>query len=186
MALSFRHATAADAAVIAQLVNAAYRPGTEPRGWTHEAHLIAGSRTSADQVTALLAGTDILVGYIEDRVVSCVQIEQRGRDAYIGLLAVTPERQGAGLGAATLAYAEAYAAEVKGVERFLMLVVSAREELIAFYRRRGYRDSGERRNYPVGSGVGTPRGVELALLVLYKLAPDASSAGAVGGARTPR
>lgn len=168
MALSFRHATAADATVVAQLVNAAYRPGAEPRGWTHEAHLIAGSRTSEDQVRALLAGTDILLGYIEDRVISCVQIEQRGRDAYIGMLAVAPECQGAGLGTATLAHAETYAAKVKGVERFLILVVSARDELIAFYRSRGYRDSGERRSYPVGSGVGTPRGAGLELLVLYK------------------
>lgn len=168
MALRFRLAAAADAGAIAQLVNAAYRPDVDSAGWTHESHLVAGARTSEEQVRLTLAHTQILAGYIDDRLVSCVQIERRDRDAYIGMLAVTPDRQGAGLGGATLAQAETYAAGLSGVERLVMLVVDARAELIAFYRHRGYVDSGERRPYPIHSGVGVPRGMRLELMVLHK------------------
>lgn len=168
MALRFRLADAADAGAIAQLVNAAYRPGVDSSSWTHESRLVAGARTSEEQVRLALAHTQILAGYFDGRLASCVQIERRGGDAYLGMLAVAPDRQGAGFGSATLAQAETYAAGLSGVERLVMLVVDARAELIAFYRRRGYVDSGERRPYPVDSGVGVPRGMRLELMVLYK------------------
>lgn len=176
MALSFRPATANDAAAIARLVNAAYRPGDDSTSWTHESHLIAGTRTSAAQVESLLRQSHIIVGSIGNELVSCVQIEAHGPEAYIGLFAVAPERQGAGIGSATLAEAEAYAASLDSVERFAMLVVSARAELVAFYCRRGYVDSGERRDYPAGLGVGTPRGGRLDLAVLHKPVRNKSGA----------
>lgn len=181
MALSFKPATADDAAALAELVNAAYRPGPESTSWTHESHLLSGARTSAAQIQSLLRESHILVGFIDARLVSSVQIERHGREAYIGLLAVAPADQAAGIGAATLAEAEAYAARLAGVERFALLVVSARTELVAFYRRRGYTDSGERRDYPINSGVGTPRGAILDLTVLHKPARPAAC-----GARNQR
>ena len=51
-----------------------------------------------------------------------------------------------------------------------MVVLSAREELIGFYLRRGYRRTGEVMDYPIEAGVGMPLYSELSIEVLEKRA----------------
>ena len=52
---TIRIAVPADAARIAALVNAAYRPDADASGWTHEALLVDGDRTDTEQIVALIA-----------------------------------------------------------------------------------------------------------------------------------
>ncbi|MDP2153582.1 MAG: hypothetical protein Q8J66_07990 [Methylotenera sp.] len=52
----FRKATHTDAEKIATLVNKAYRPDSNERGWTHEAELVSGARINAKQVAELIDG----------------------------------------------------------------------------------------------------------------------------------
>ena len=78
-----------------------------------------------------------------------------------------------------LQYAEAYARDWH--HRFQVCVVSQNTALIDFYRRRGYRPSGDRLPYPVGQGVGTPKVAALTLTVLVKERQPAGG-GATGAA----
>lgn len=116
---SFRVATPVDAPTIAALVNAAYRPANGSGGWTHESAFILGDRTTATQVIAAMTGDDstVLLGLTGDRIVACAQVEREGSHCHIGMLAVLPALQGAGVGKQMLAHAERYAAAHAGGPR---------------------------------------------------------------------
>lgn len=166
---TFRTARPDDAEAIAQLVNQAFRPRTGVAGWTHEAHLVAGDRIDLAQVLRVLVADDtaLLLGMAGAELVACVQLERVGTSARIGMLAVATDCQGAGLGKAMLAQAEAHAVQRWQVEKFVMRVLSARVELLAFYLRRGYRRSGEVSDYPVNA-AGVPLQAELKIETLEK------------------
>ena len=52
MDVSFRMATPDDVGAVRALVESAYRGSSARRGWTHEAHLLSGERTSDAEVAA--------------------------------------------------------------------------------------------------------------------------------------
>ncbi len=62
---------------------------------------------------------------------------------YLGMFSVYPELQGAGIGKIILRSAEEYA-KSQGCTHIYMSVISVRAELIAWYQRHGYVDTGER------------------------------------------
>ena len=167
---TFRAANKSDAEAIAQLVNKAYRPETGTAGWTHESDLVYGNRTSVVRVAEILSKPDsvILVGLKGSEIVACVHVEKDGSYSHIGMLAVNPKLQGVGAGKQLLAHAEKYANENFGSEKFIMVVVSSRSELIAFYLRRGYRKTGTVQDYPLSAGVGTPKVSNLKTEILEK------------------
>lgn len=171
----FRPATAADAHPISALVNAAYRPSAGAEGWTHESALIAGERTNPAQVTNLLQLPNsklLLACDTQQQIHGCVHIEAHGDLVHIGLLAVRPTLQGSGLGKQLLAQAEQHARRQFAATRLLLTVVQARQELRAFYLRRGYVPNGETHAYPIHAGVGQPHAGELLLEVLAKTLPE--------------
>ncbi|MFY9260166.1 MAG: GNAT family N-acetyltransferase [Gallionella sp.] len=167
---TFRTANKADAEAIAQLVNNAYRPETGRAGWTHESDLVSGNRTSGDQVAEVMSKPDsvVLVGLKGSEIVACVHVEKDGNYSHIGMLAVHPKLQGAGAGKQLLAHAERYAKEHFDAEKFILVVVSSRSELISFYLRRGYQRTGVVQDYPLSAGVGTPKSSNLKTEVLKK------------------
>ena len=167
---TFRIANESDAQVIAELVNRAYRPAYGAAGWTHESDLVVGDRTNPDQVTETITRPDsvILVGLNDSKIVACVHIEKEGGNSHIGMLAVTPTLQGAGAGKRILTQAESYALEIFGSEKFSMVVVSSRRELISFYLRRGYQPTGSIMDYPLSEGIGVPKTPALKIEVLEK------------------
>jgi GNAT superfamily N-acetyltransferase len=67
----------------------------------------------------------------------------------LGMLCVAPRRQSGGAGKRLITAAERTAVERFGAERMEMTVIDRRPELIAFYQRRGYVPTGERRAFPV-------------------------------------
>lgn len=152
-----RDASVQDAPALVALVNAAYRPAPQATGWTHETGLLGGTRTDAQQVTALIAGPGVvLLAESGGRLLGCVHVEPHGQDCHIGMLAVPPAVQDQGLGRRLLA-----AAELAGRERFrarclVLGVVSSRPELLAWYQRRGWQLSGATEPFPHDAGVGTP------------------------------
>lgn len=167
---TFRTASKPDAEAIAQLVNKAYRPETGTAGWTHESDLVSGNRTSVDQVVEVMSKPDsvILVGLKGSEIVACVHVEKDGSNSHIGMLAVNPKLQGAGAGKQMLAHAESYASENFGSQKFLIVVVSSRSELLSFYLRRGYQKTGSVMDYPLSAGAGTPKHANLKIEVLEK------------------
>lgn len=146
------------ARAIANLVNAAYRPGSGTAGWTHESTLVSGARTEAGPVRDAMRqpGTVILVACVGPEVQACVQLEREGEICHLGMLAVDPARQGSGLGKALMAHAERHALEQMGCATIGITVLSQRPELLSFYVRRGFRPTGTVMPYPCDAGVGMP------------------------------
>lgn len=152
-----RSASKLDASKIALLVNRAYRPLTHERGWTHEADLVAGLRTTEEQVLSLFCSqSSILVAHQDAEIVACVHVKSTERAAEIGMLAIDPGYQMQGLGKLMLECAERHVMEHFGATVFKLSVLSSRLELIAFYERRGYTRTGQTMAYPVSAGVGEP------------------------------
>jgi ribosomal protein S18 acetylase RimI-like enzyme len=111
-----------------------------------------------------------LVSIVDGEILCCVCIEDKEDQAYIGLLVVHPKLQEEGVGKDLLSQVEAYASANLQSEKFVMLVVIQRRELISFYERRGYVRTGEILNYPIHLDVGTPKVVDLKMEYLMKQA----------------
>lgn len=176
---TFRTASESDAEAISQLVNKAYRPESGASGWTHESNLVSGSRTSLAQVVEIMSKPDsvILVGLKDSQIVACVHVEKDGNNSHIGMLAVNPMLQGAGAGKQILEHAERFASASFGSEKFIMVVVSSRSELISFYLRRGYQKTGTIMDYPLSAGAGIPRHDGLKIEVMEKRSNTAADRG---------
>ena len=162
----FRAATLDDVAALHPLIERAYRGETAKAGWTHEADLLFDTRTSAEELTALIADPDrvILLAHRDDVLIGCVQVARASEDlAYLGMLTVEPTLQASGLGRRLLAAAEAEALSRFGARRMEMTVIQRRAELIAWYERRSYAPTGETRPFPVD-----PPRPELDFVVLEK------------------
>ncbi len=150
--LTITPATAADLADLHPVIERAYRGDSARAGWTHEADLLDGQRTDMETLAAIVASPAdrLLVARQGARIIGCVQITDLGDGrAYLGLLCIAPERQAAGLGKRLVAAAETAATATFGARRIEMSVIESRAELIAYYQRRGYAPTGERRDFPI-------------------------------------
>lgn len=165
-AIAIRAATSDDVAALHPLIERAYRGDTAKAGWTHEADLLFDDRTSAEELSNLIADPDrvILLAHRDGALIGCVQVARAGDDlAYLGMLTVEPTVQASGLGRRLLAAAEREAVAHFGARRMEMTVIHRRTELIAWYERRGYAPTGETRPFPVD-----PPRPELDFVVLEK------------------
>ncbi|MFI0482640.1 GNAT family N-acetyltransferase [Actinomadura sp. 9N215] len=167
----FRTATPADVPDLVALIESAYRGEASRAGWTTEADILGGQRTDADMVAAMVNGTSgrMLVAEQDGVLAACCQLENRGGHAYFGTFAVDPGRQGGGLGKQVLTEAERLARDEWGAAEMHMTVITAREELIAWYVRRGYVRTGELSPFPYGDArFGLPRRDDLQFELLTK------------------
>lgn len=151
--------TAADIAEVQALVNAAYRGDASRAGWTTEADLIAGhQRIDAASLQAMLQHdneTVLLLRNDDGALEGCVYLQQQPQGMYLGMLSVWPQQQAQGTGKRLMQAAEDFARS-KQVHRIFMSVITVRTELIAWYQRRGYSDTGERKPFPNNPVFGTP------------------------------
>ena len=171
MGLTTRPAATAEAPVLAALINSAYRGDSSKAGWTTEADLLGGQRVDIEGLTEMMGrpGNVILLHERDHRPVACVHLERTGEDCYLGLLTIQPTMQGVGLGRQMLEAAEHWAIEHWSSRTMHMTVIVQRPELIAWYERRGYRRTGERKPFPYGDErFGLPRRDDLAFEVLRK------------------
>ena len=167
----FAPATEPELPAIVALVNSAYRGQGAQAGWTTEAGYIDGQRIDLESLKEdLAAASDAVLLTLRDAadgpLLGCVWLEldsdappndaKDGEAWYLGMLTIRPDLQDRRLGAALLAHAEAHAAGL-GARRVRMTVVHLRDTLIAWYQRRGYALTGERKPFPVGERFGKPR-----------------------------
>lgn len=153
---SIRTASLADIPRIVTLLNLAYRGDSSRKGWTTEADLIAGEvRADDEQVAEVMAqaGSVFLVYEGPADLLGCVNLQQHGPRLYLGMFAVDPETQGLGIGKALLSAADKHALST-GCRSIYMTVISQRKELIDWYKRHGYVDTGERKPFPEDGRTG--------------------------------
>ena len=150
--VSIRSATRTDLSTLHPVIERAYRGDAARLGWTHEADLVTGERTDIDTLTEIVddPASRLLIALDGDIPIGCVHVADKGDNlAYLGLLCIDPALQAAGLGKQLMAAAEACAREAFGALTMEMTVIESRAELIAWYARRGYASSGEKRDFPI-------------------------------------
>ena len=131
------------------LVNSAYRGEYSRKGWTTEADLLDGIRTDEQALRDIMnePWSFILKYVVEGEIVGCVHLRKDDEQLYLGMLTVSPDLQAKGIGKQLLLAAEDEARK-RNCEAVYMTVISVRQELIAWYVRHGYTDSGIRKPFP--------------------------------------
>ena len=173
--LIIQKAELVDAEAIAKLINSAYRGETSRKGWTTEADILDGLRTTTSEIgkTIKRANTFILIGVLKDEIVATVCCEWQElafKDTvHFGMIAVKPSLQNKGYGKTLIQAAEAICLREWRVVGFHMTVISMRHELIAFYERLGYKRTGEFADFPIKSDLWQPKVEGLNLQYLAKL-----------------
>ena len=132
------------------MLNSAYRGESSRKGWTTEADLIAGDRrTNEATVIEVMnqAGSVILKYSNKDGlIVGTVNLQKHADRLYLGMFSVSPTEQGRGIGKQLLKAAEEHAQKVQ-CNSIYMSVISVRKELIDWYKRNGYAETGERKPF---------------------------------------
>jgi ribosomal protein S18 acetylase RimI-like enzyme len=169
--LKFRRATAADIPTLVALVTSAYRGDASRQGWTTEADILDGNRIDPEVLRGDIerARSQVLVASRNDGILACAHICEQDGAGYFGMFAVNPALQNAGIGREVLAEAERIVREEFALPVMRMTVIDLREELIAWYERRGYRRTGIKKPFPATDPrFGLPRRDDLRFEVLEK------------------
>lgn len=171
--VSFRKALPSEAEPIVALVNSAYRGESSKRGWTTEADLLDGTRTNQTDIESLIAqeGSMILLCIEGTDIIGCAHLELVGAECQLGMLVVKPGLQSRGIGKQLMQAAEAAARETRGVKKITMSVISVRNELIAFYERRGYQRTGRKKPFVADDIHGFPKSQPIEFELLEKILP---------------
>lgn len=142
-------AALADIPALNILINSAYRGESSKKGWTTEADLLEGKRTTEEELIQTIEDpkNTILKFTENDKIIGSVLLVEKEHQLYLGMLTVSPELQNSGIGKKMLAEAENHA-KTLGLSSIIMTVISVREELIAWYKRHGYVDTGKREAFP--------------------------------------
>lgn len=165
-----RNGTRSDVPDIVRLLNSAYRGESSRLGWTTEADLIGGNvRTNEEDVSSVMnkpGSVFLLLISPDHRVVGCVNLQRLDDWVYLGMFAVDPASQGGGLGRKLMHEAETWTLS-NGRSILKMWVISVRSELIGWYKRMGFRDTGERKEFKE-DGLSGPHLRPLEFMVLEK------------------
>lgn len=169
--LTFRTATAADIPALIELVTSAYRGDASRVGWTTEADLLDGQRVDADGILADInrPRSAILIAEHNGQLQACCHVADEDGHGYLGMFAVSPTAQGGGVGKQVMQQAERHVLEQWQLPTMQMTVIDCRDELIAFYERRGYVRTGIKKPFPYGDArYGIPKRDDLRFEVLEK------------------
>ncbi|MBC7866517.1 MAG: GNAT family N-acetyltransferase [Gloeobacteraceae cyanobacterium ES-bin-316] len=147
---SISFASEADLPALKNLLNIAYRGESSRQGWTTEADIIAGDVRTDDQdlIRIMQLPNSIFLKYLdkENEIRGCVNLQQHGQKIYLGMFSVSPVLQGLGIGKQILKAAEEYALGLHCIAIY-MSVISVRPELIAWYKKNAYAETGERKAF---------------------------------------
>jgi GNAT superfamily N-acetyltransferase len=168
----FMPATEADIDALVALVNSAYRGEESRQGWTTEASFLGGQRIDREAMGDLIGTPDQTVLLLRDfiGIKACAHLKRLTPDlVYLGMLSVRPTAQGERTGRVLMLKCEEYARVHFGAQRIEMTVIDIRHELIAWYERRGYRQTAETRPFPYcNERFGVPLRDDLQFLVMAK------------------
>ncbi|MEC5167250.1 ribosomal protein S18 acetylase RimI-like enzyme [Flavobacterium sp. PL11] len=142
-------ATEKDSSSLNKLINSAYRGESSKKGWTTEAYLLEGLRTTEQELKGIISSEkNTILKFIESNaLIGCVLLIEKQEQLYLGMLTVSPDLQNSGIGKKLLQHAEVFSTE-RGLSKIVMTVISVRSELISWYKRNGYRDTGLRESFP--------------------------------------
>lgn len=169
--ITFRPATLADIDALVVLVTSAYRGDASKQGWTTEADMLDGQRIDPDVLRKDIERerSRVVIAEREAQLLACVHVAEDDGAGYLGMFSVKPDLQGGGVGKLLLAEAERIARDEWRLPAMRMTVIDIRDELIAFYERRGYRRTGVTKPFPYGDErYGIPKRDDLRFEILEK------------------
>lgn len=147
-----------DCESLSLFINNCYFGDESDQGWTNERHLIDKPRTNTEMLKAIINDkTTVLFMFfnsIDQTLVGTVELKHKPemKCAYLGILTVRPDLQNQGYGKVILSVAEDYVVKNWNVECIEITVIIQRPELIEYYSRRGYVDTGRREPFPIHDG----------------------------------
>ena len=168
--LRFRAATEADIPALVELVTSAYRGDASRAGWTTEADMLDGQRIDPEGLRRDIdrPRSVVLLAERDGALLACAHVAEENGAGYFGMFSVRPDLQGGGVGKAVLAEAERIARGWQ-LPTMRMTVIDIRDELIAFYGRRGYARTGIKKPFPYGDErYGIPKREDLRFEILEK------------------
>ena len=154
-----------------RLVTSAYRGDSSRAGWTTEADFLDGNRIDPDVLRADIERprSRVLLAERDGELLACAHVSEEDGAGYFGMFSVVPGLQGGGIGKQVLAECERIARDEWRLPAMRMTVIDIRDELIAFYERRGYRRTGILKPFPYGDErFGLPKRDDLRFEVLEK------------------
>ncbi len=169
--LAFRDATVDDIPALVALVTSAYRGDASRAGWTTEADLLDGNRIAPEVLQGDIerVRSRVVLAQRDGELLACAHVAVEDGAGYFGMFAVQPGLQRGGIGKAVLAEAERVVREDWKLPVMRMTVIDLREDLIAWYERRGYRRTGIKKPFPaVDPRFGIPKRDDLRFEVLEK------------------
>ncbi|MDR2871002.1 MAG: GNAT family N-acetyltransferase [Xanthomonadaceae bacterium] len=169
--LTFRSATVADIPTIIRLVTSAYRGNVSRQGWTTEADLLDGPRIDPEVLRHDIERphSRVLLAEIDSDLVACAHVAIEDDAGYFGMFAVRPDQQSSGLGKKVMTEAERIVGKEWQLPIMKMTVIDLRDELIAYYERRGYVRTGIKKPFPYDDvRFGIPKRDDLRFEVLEK------------------
>jgi|SRR5688572_4418167 ribosomal protein S18 acetylase RimI-like enzyme len=169
--LQFRAATVDDLDALVALVTSAYRGDVSKQGWTTEADFLDGNRIDRDVLRKDIERrrSTVLIAERDGAMLACAHVCEEDGAGYFGMFSVQPNLQGGGVGKAVLAEAERIVRDDWGLPAMRMTVIDIRDELIAFYVRRGYALTGIKKPFPYDDPrYGIPKRDDLRFEVLEK------------------
>ncbi|CAF1442199.1 unnamed protein product [Rotaria sp. Silwood1] len=190
--LTYRLANISDCESISILVNGAYRGESSRQGWTSEYEFVGGQRIDPDTLIQMITsdGSVILLFFDRDTkvLIGCVMLQDttKATNTHLGcciplhqntevkkvllsMLTVRPDLQTRGYGKFIISVAENFARHHWHAQLIEMSVLAHRTELIAYYIRRGYNDTGRRQPYSMNDvRFGIPKKNDLEICILAK------------------
>lgn len=169
--LTFRPATLADIDALVLLVTSAYRGDASKQGWTTEADMLDGQRIDPGVLRKDIERERslVIIAEREAQLLACAHVAEENGAGYFGMFSVQPGLQGGGVGKLLLAETERIARDEWRLPAMRMTVIDIRDELIAFYERRGYRRTGITKPFPYGDErFGIPKRDDLRFEILEK------------------
>ena len=173
--LNYRIATEDDCESLWVLIESCFRGEVSCQGWTSEHELLGGQRIDVETLRDIINDSSNVIFmffYLDTNdLVGCVRLQNfpETKTAYLGMLSVSPTLQNRGYGKFILSIAENYAADSWNAEKIEMTVIDLRTELLEFYQRRGYVDSGERKPFPFDDPkFGTAKRRDFEFYLLHK------------------
>lgn len=155
---------------VVDIINLAYRGEKTSKSWTTEAHLLGGKRIEDDMLEEILEEKDskIYLAKFEDKIVGNIQAKLENGSIFIGLFAVHPDFQSSGVGKRLLEFAEKSSMKLYSADKFIMQVITIRNDLIDFYKRRGYKVTDSFLEFPKSEIWNVKTKEELKFVILEK------------------
>lgn len=147
--LTFRNAIRSDTSELFGLINSAYRGDSARHGWTHEADLVGGLRTTVEELNTIIKtpGQSYLLVFSGDVMAGCVHLTVEENCLFVGMLAISPLMQNQKIGSALLGEVDRMASEA-GKKFVRLSVIHVRNELISYYERKGFVLTGISEEFP--------------------------------------